>query len=389
MSSVPPAGPTTEIAAHADFSQLRYAQCWEDAAVLLPALAIQPGETCVSICSAGDNSLALLLGDPARVIACDLNAAQLAAARLRIAAFRTLEHAELLALLGARQAPASERWAHYRRCRKDLGRDAIGRQALAYWDARRAAIGAGIAGAGRFEHYFRLFRRVCLPLIHSRRTTNRLLTSRPPAARLAFFRQRWNHWRWRWLFHVFFSRSVMGRLGRDPAFFAHVDDNVAQRLRTRVEQALTELDPALNPFLQWILRGYHGVTLPLAWMPEHFTTIRARIERLELCQTAIEPLAARCRRGAIARWNLSDIFEYMTAGNSARALSTIARATPAGGRLVYWNMLVPRQRPAALAPWLQPLDELASQLHATDRACFYSRLVIEQRSTCTDEPPAC
>ena len=60
------------IAARADFSEVRYAQCWEDADVLLAALNIQPQQTCLSIASAGDNTLAMLSRAPAKVIAIDL-----------------------------------------------------------------------------------------------------------------------------------------------------------------------------------------------------------------------------------------------------------------------------------------------------------------------------
>ena len=68
----------SEAAAHADFSLIRYAQCWEDADVLLAALDPSPGAVCLSIASAGDNTLALLARSPARVVAVDLNTAQLA-----------------------------------------------------------------------------------------------------------------------------------------------------------------------------------------------------------------------------------------------------------------------------------------------------------------------
>src|SRR5215471_7796461 len=78
----------SEVAAKADFSGVRYAQCWEDADVLLEALDVQPGDTCLSIASAGDNALALLTRRPARVIALDLSPAQLACLELRIAAYR-------------------------------------------------------------------------------------------------------------------------------------------------------------------------------------------------------------------------------------------------------------------------------------------------------------
>ncbi|MCC6988770.1 MAG: DUF3419 family protein, partial [Acidobacteria bacterium] len=101
------------VAHDADFSAIRYAQCWEDADVLVAALAPQPGQTLVSIASAGDNTLALLIGRPARVVAVDLSAAQLACLELRVAAYRALTHEQLLQLIGSR--PCADRRGLYAR----------------------------------------------------------------------------------------------------------------------------------------------------------------------------------------------------------------------------------------------------------------------------------
>jgi S-adenosylmethionine-diacylglycerol 3-amino-3-carboxypropyl transferase len=51
-----------------------------------------------------------------------------------------------------------------------------------------------------------------------------------------------------------------------------------------------------------------------------------------------------------------------------------------GGRLAYWNMLVPRSRPKSMADRLRPLSELAERLHRADKAFFYSRFVVEEVS---------
>ena len=40
----------------AAFDLVRYANCWEDADILLEALAVKQGDRCLSIASAGDNS---------------------------------------------------------------------------------------------------------------------------------------------------------------------------------------------------------------------------------------------------------------------------------------------------------------------------------------------
>ena len=171
----------SEAAARADFSEIRYAQVWEDADVLLEGLDVQPGHVCVSIASAGDNALALLTRDPAQVIALDLNPAQLACLELRVAAYRALTHPELLELVGSR--PSTRRAALYARCRRILTDET--RQ---FWDAQSAAVAAGIGGAGKFERYFALFRQRVLPLVHSSRRVQQLLIPREPAGRRRLLR---------------------------------------------------------------------------------------------------------------------------------------------------------------------------------------------------------
>ena len=83
-------------------SQLLYAQTWEDARVLRQALRLKKGETALSIAAAGDNSFALLLDDPAEVVAIDRNHVQLQLVRLKMAAISCLSRAEALEFLGER-----------------------------------------------------------------------------------------------------------------------------------------------------------------------------------------------------------------------------------------------------------------------------------------------
>jgi S-adenosylmethionine-diacylglycerol 3-amino-3-carboxypropyl transferase len=403
----------SEAAARADFSEIRYAQVWEDADILLDALDVRPGDVCVSIASAGDNALAMLTRNPAKVIAVDLSPAQLACLELRVAAFRTLDHAELLELIGSRPSTSRQRAAFYKRCCA-----ALSAPCRAFWDARPEAIAAGIGSAGKFERYFALFRNRILPLVHPRRVIDDLLaTSRrggqPAAAsrgnagnvsnasnvsgsgisnaapggsfrrsreeRERFYEERWNTWRWRLLFRVFFSRWMMGRLGRDPEFFRYVDEtSVADRILSRTRHALTALDPADNPYIHWILTGTHGTALPCALRKEHFETIRQNLDRLEWHCDSLEAFLARTGPGTIDRYNLSDAFEYVSSENYHRMLESIVRASRPGARLAYWNMLVPRSRPDSMADRLVPLTDLAARLHQADRAFFYSAFVVEE-----------
>jgi len=361
----------SEAAARADFSAIRYAQVWEDADILLEALDIQPGDVCLSIASAGDNALAMLSRSPQRVIALDLSPAQLACLELRVAAYRTLEHGELLELIGSR--PGTRRSTLYARCRPLLS--ATARE---FWDAHPLEIEQGIGSAGKFERYFSLFRNRILPLVHARRRIVRLLHPKSREQRERYYHVAWNSTRWRWMFRLFFSRVVMGKLGRDPSFFQYVEGSVADRILARTRHALTELDPAQNPYLQWILTGQHTMALPYALRAENFESIRSNLDRLEWRCQSLEEFLEEAGADSIDRFNLSDIFEYMSQENYHQLLQQLAHAGRAGGRLAYWNMLVPRSRPADMAAELKPLTELAARLHQADKAFFYSAFVVEE-----------
>jgi len=361
----------TEAATHADFSVIRYAQVWEDADVLVQGLAPLENQTCLSIASAGDNALALLSFAPAKVVAVDLNPSQLACVELRVAAYRTLEHGQLLELVGSR--PSTRRAELYQRCGKLLSSSAA-----AFWDAHTAEIEQGIGSAGKFERYFKLFRTRVLPLVHTRKRVERLLAGGDLQRRETFYTNEWDTLRWRLLFKIFFSRFVMGRFGRDPAFFRYVEGSVAERILARTRYALTALDPAANPYLQWILTGTHTSALPFALRAENFERIRQNLDRLEIAHGSIEEYLDKHPDVRFDRYNLSDIFEYMSPENYRKLLERLIAASCPGALLVYWNMLAPRTRPKELATRLRSLDGVANKLFAQDKAWFYSRLVIEE-----------
>jgi S-adenosylmethionine-diacylglycerol 3-amino-3-carboxypropyl transferase len=257
----------------------------------------------------------------------------------------------------------------------DRCRGLLSREARDFWDANSNAIDAGIGGAGKFESYFALFRRL-LPLIHSRKKIERLFNCSTTEERERFYAEEWNTLRWRAMFRLFFSRRVMGWLGRDPSFFRYVEGNVADRILERVRHALVSLDPRDNPYLQWILTGRHETALPFALREENFDAIRACLDRLEWRR---EPLEAFLRSDEkFDRFNLSDIFEYISIENYHRALDRLIRASRSRARLAYWNMLAPRQRPMSVADRVRPLSDLAAALHQQDKAFFYSAFVVEE-----------
>jgi S-adenosylmethionine-diacylglycerol 3-amino-3-carboxypropyl transferase len=361
---------SSEIASKAAFDHIRYAQLWEDADVLTAAIGPSSGGTLVSICSAGDNALAMLTLDPARVVVVDLSPAQIACLQLRIGAFRNLTHSEFLALMGAR--PSNDRAALLSKALVGLDQDVID-----FWTTlSNDVVLHGAGGVGKFERYFRFFRTKLLPFVHSRKTINDTFVSRARDDRQRFLDTRFNTWRWKLLLNTFFSRFVMGRMGRDKAFFDHVDGSPAEHVARRIKHAAVECDPAENPYLHWILKGTHGDALPMTWREEHFETIKSRLDRLDIRPGSLEAFVSTGEKADA--FNLSDIFEYMSPDVFAQVYETILNASAPNARLVYWNMMAPRRVPPQFESRVETLTQVEDAQKAVDKAFFYSDFVVEE-----------
>ncbi len=267
----------------------------------------------------------------------------------------------------------SRRRVLYRQCRRFLSPAAQN-----FWDEREQEIEDGLGNAGKFERYLGLLRRFVFPLLHSRLEFTELLQPKSPDERQRFYEQRWNTYRWRFLMRIFLSRTVMSRLGRDTRHFRYADESISRHLLERARWALVELDPAINPYLHWILNGRHGTSLPLWLQEDSFSAIRNHLDKIEVRHQSLDSFLRELPDRHVNRFNLSDVFEYMSETETAAVFSEIARSAQDGARILYWNMLVPRESPESLRYAFRRADAEALALHRLDRAFFYRSLRIEK-----------
>jgi len=353
----------------ANLTLIRYANCWEDADLLLKALSPLEGGQFLSIASGGDNALALLAHAPKRVLAIDLNPSQLATTELKKEAFRFFSYSELLQFLGL--SPCDERKKRY-----FILREHLSKQAQMFWDHHLDFIEKGILHVGKFENYFRLFRNFCLPLIHSRKKIAKLLEPKSLEERIDFYNTKWNSFRWKLLFKLFFSKWLMGKWGRDQAFFKYVETSVADRILTRAKYALSSLPTDQNPYLEYILSGTFKKNFPFYLREENFERIRHNLDKLVLFKGGLKEVFKAYPSTLFDGFNLSDIFEYMSPKQYAKELQAILRASKPGCKIAYWNMLAKRKEVPELEDQIDFLDQQASTLHQEDKAFFYQSFVL-------------
>ena len=360
----------SEIEDYAKFDLIRYAQVWEDADILLEALQVNENDNVLSIASAGENALALLTKNPQNVYAIDLNLNQIACTQLKMTAYKYLNYEECMQLIGV--FDSKNRVELYEKIKDELAENIKN-----YFDSNIEIIKNGIINAGKFEKYFNIFGKKILPLIHTEKVRKQLLEEKTTQQREEFYDKKWNNVRWQLLFRIFFSKTVMGKLGRDKAFFRYVNVNVAEHILERTKYAVTQLDTSQNSYLQYIINGKYDKALPVAYRKENFEKIKQNIDKLILLSESVETFLEREDVGYISKYNFSDIFEYMDDSQMCKIFEKIFTKSGQGSRIAYWNMLADK-RASKYFENLEYKEKESQELLKKDKAFFYSNFIIEE-----------
>lgn len=355
----------SEIAARMPFDQLRYAQVWEDIRLLYAGLDVQPDDDILSITSAGDNVLGLLLKGPRSITAVDLSPCQSALLALKLAACQTLTHDEFVALVGLRPHP--DRTALYERCRP-----ALPSWAQRYWDEAEASVTAGIAWSGRLERYFLEWQDVLHRHVSADEMAGALRLDDPDAQRI-FFADHLATPGFEADFRWYFGEKMMADRGRDPAQFAYVAVDAGAHFWTRFSHAFQTLPLRDNFYLQGFLAGTYpelGRCHPYL-QPSNFERLGRLAGRVDIVTGALEAVVQGSAVGTFSKANLSDLFEYVSEEHTVQLLSELSRAFRPGGRIAYWSLLVDRSLPAACARLFDDDAATAGALWLKDRSWFY------------------
>lgn len=370
-----------------DFSLIRYSQCWEDTEVLLESLNIQENDICFGILSAGDNVFSMLSENPEKVVVLDISFPQIALAKLKKEVFNSLSYEEMLEFMGVMKS--DKRIEIYDRIRENLDKEV-----KEYWDFNKDAIEKGIIHAGKFEKFFKIFREKILPFVHSKKRIEKLLEKKSMQERIEYYDKHWNNFRWKLMFKLFFSKYIVGKLGRDKEFFRYAEKNISEEMKERSRYALCELNPYENPYINYILTGnYREDCLPYFLRKENFDKIRKNLHKVEIIQSSVEEYLDKIDY-KINKFNLSDIFEYMSVENYSKLMEKIYDNAEDNALLAYWNLIVERnseklaykETDSEIAVTgkeknmkkFERMKELDSRLHKRDMTFFYTDFVVEK-----------
>lgn len=350
---------------------INYSQCWEDPDIVLRALSVQGDDIVLSVTSGGDNTLAILAAAPHKVISVDLNFAQNDLLALKLAAIQSLQYEELLEFLGVMQS--SRRIPLFKKVQPLLTSE-VG----SWWLTHQSLISKGVLDCGRFERFLVFFRRYVLPLVHSRRTIDSFFSIKSLEEQRIFYRNKWNSKRWRFFFSIISSRFVLKYFARQRGMFAYAERKaVADSYLKRIEYNFTNISIADNYFMRYCLMGSYGQSLPPYLEKKNYTYLKdGMAPKLSIVTSGLLDYLRSMPADFFSKFNLSDIFEALSAAENDLLWGEILRTAKNGARIVYWNNLVPRSYPPRFLGNIRDEKQLSEKLYAKDRVFFYGGLRV-------------
>eukprot|EP00941_MAST-03F_sp_MAST-3F-sp1_P003804 g3804.t1 len=394
-----------EVSKSLDLNIIRYSRVWEDHQSLTRGLEVKSDDVVLSIASSGDNALNLLLCNPKKVVAFDMSPAQIALVELKVAALQAFEkHCDFLWFLGmlserpGNVTDTETRSSVYRSLiRNFLWTD----KSLSYWDDRSHTMDQGVAHCGRLEKYFREYRETCRP---SRELMQPIweattLEERKFAFNKAFTEDAIKK------FKQYYGQSNQANNGRSDAQMRYVGEgetksgvkrlggingqSIADFLWNRLESQLVgenaEKNLRKNPYIELFLFSDELTNIqnnaPPYLLPENYEKLRKltapSANRFELRTTTLEDLLTEMGSNSIDKYNLSDIFEYMSVEDTNKVFLLLYKCARDGARVAYWNLYL-RREPAmdkSIAGNWKAIEE--ADLLWPDRCFQYSAFKVD------------
>ncbi len=310
---------------------IHYSNCHEDSSFILEQIKNHP-KRILSIASALDNCLAMLLLNPDEIVAIDSNDTQIYLCKLKQCGIKYLDYENFLVLIGVSEGDSKG-------CYEKL-KGYLDKETRDYFDSHIYLISdVKLVHSGRFEYYFSVFKNKVLPLIHSKKTVNSFMNATDITRQKELYCKRFNNLRFKLLFKIFFSEAVMKRVGRDKEYFRYNKGSLSTFLKRKFEILVENNLNLNNPYLQYIVFNNFSA-LPVYLRRENFELIKRNIDKLTVKKADFRETV---NGGKYDFMYLSDIFEYMDISVMDKMSEGIYNSLTEGGEVMFFNMMNPRR----------------------------------------------
>jgi S-adenosylmethionine-diacylglycerol 3-amino-3-carboxypropyl transferase len=343
------------------FNSLNFTSANEDGNSELLALCATPPQRMVCLTGSGARVLDMLVGDPKEIIALDMNPAQNHLLRLKIAAYKALDNADLLAFLGITNC--SDRMVLYHKVSEYLSAESA-----VFWASKLAEIEAGIWYAGLWERVLKTG--AFATRLLRRSNIDRLFATQTLETQASIWRDKFDDFWWRSAIRLlgrrWFWTYIIGEPGGD---FLPTPQEVEKRLAGAFSRAANSQFFRNSDFVSLILRGRHvpDEALPLHVSGANIDIVRQRLERICIIDGGLTDMS-RLNIKDVDSFSLSDFGSYCTQENYDACWSSILAVARPNARFCEREFMNPVR---TLLPDIHINEALSKQLTSWDKAFIY------------------
>lgn len=355
------------------FDGINYSSCNEDPATELEALKIGPGDQVACVTGSGDRPLHMLLGDPDRVLAFDINKVQNYLLELKIAAIRRMNYSDYLTFLGVKDdGETQKRKQIYREIRKDLSAHAAD-----WFDENPQHIAKGVIYSGRWERYFRLTSR-CIRIWRGRKV-EKLFSISDIATQRVFVKNEWDTLFWKMFLKISFNTLFFKKLLGDPGFYAQVQHDFSPSAYVHQKMNnLLQIYLANESFMMALIfygRFTSAKHYPAYLQQKNYSLLQERVNRVTIHNLSLEDvfdshLIHRCNKYSLS--DVSSFLDVMSYKNVFRLLSQ-----QSGRRFCLRDFLTNRGVPSDCPSNIIFFPALQEKMGRQDRSVGYTFLIGE------------
>lgn len=349
--------------------KLLFAQVHEDAIVESSLLASHPNpQRAFCIASGGCTAFSLLIEKPIELHAVDINPTQVYLSLLKREALLQLPYEEALSCI------TKEASSVY-----PALRDALPNEARAFWEEHVKLLSLGLGNCGVIERNMQRAMKLFRLFIHGKKTIQAMLGQKTRAEQEAFYKKRFDSWRFRAAFSIGLSRPLL-RLVYGKDALRDLPKDFASQMKRQIDEVFLGSPIWENGYLWQLFLGCYPETqaaLPLYLQKRYNAQVKEGLARATLTHAEASAFL-REHPKAYDFLALSNILEVSTP-EMAKALLSAAKESARPGAMLCLRAIFPPR------PYLQSLfselgfsqDEgLAQKARSQDTSPFCRYIMV-------------
>ncbi len=357
-----------------------FGQVREDAEVevsLFRSIKSKAKQNVFAIASGGCTALSLATVKDCKVIAVDINPAQIYLCLMKTAALTRLNYSEAQLCIIQNAEPYFDRIS-----------ELLPEEARAFFQQDRTLLLRGLNNCGLTDIRIKQLMSLFYLAVHPKEQTRQFLSLPTLQLQQHNFQKMWKNWQWDFALNVVLSKTFLS-LGFGSEALESLPRDFSSIMKARLERALSQVPVHDNgyvwqTFLSEYPRGAQAealdAALPVYLQLKNQKQLKANLQRINFSVDDAVGWLEEQRENTVDMFALSNILELVKSDYAIKLAEQVSR-TARPGALICLRSIFPKSDPVLrdLNGKLKYLPELSAEMEAKDRSCFCNFIQVYQK----------